>query len=32
MTLYVLDTDILTLYQLGHGKVVDNLQKHPQQE
>jgi tRNA(fMet)-specific endonuclease VapC len=28
MSLYVLDTDILTLYQTGHAAVVANARKH----
>jgi len=29
MSLYVLDTDILTLYQHGHPEVAKNVLKHP---
>ena len=29
MTLYVLDTDILTLYQSGESTVVGHVQGHP---
>jgi tRNA(fMet)-specific endonuclease VapC len=29
MTLYVLDTDILTLYQHGHPRVVQHVLAHP---
>ncbi len=29
MSLYVLDTDILTLYQQGHRSVVRHVHEHP---
>lgn len=32
MTLYVLDTDILTLYQSGHSAVVHNVQSCPAEQ
>jgi tRNA(fMet)-specific endonuclease VapC len=32
MNLYILDTDIISLYQHDHPVVVANVQKHPLSE